>query len=74
MEVEARDGRSGVHVQLPGHAVQVGQPEVDTAHRQHAGLKQVDVTVVVPGNLKGADRDDMHTFDFTFPMKLLDLY
>lgn len=57
MEVEARDRRSGVDAELLGHAVQVGQSEVDTAHRQHGGLEQVDVPVVVPGNLEAEGRD-----------------
>lgn len=52
VEVEARDCRSSVDAELLGHAVQVGQSEVNTAHRQHGGLKQVDVPVVVTGNLK----------------------
>lgn len=52
MEVEARDRGSSIDGELLGHAVQVGQSEVSTAHRQHTGLKQVDVPVVVTGNLK----------------------
>lgn len=52
MEVEARDGRSSIDAELLGHAVQVGQSDVNTAHRKHTGLKQVDVPKVVTGNLK----------------------
>lgn len=52
MEVKARDCRSSINAELLGHTVQVGQSEVNTAHRQHGGLKQVDVPVVVTGNLK----------------------
>lgn len=51
MEVEARDCRSSINAELFGHTVQVGQSEVNTAHRQHTGLKQVDVSEVVTGNL-----------------------
>lgn len=57
MEVEARDCRSGIDAELLGHTVQVGQSEVNTAHRQHGGLKQVDVPVVVTGNLKAEGHD-----------------
>lgn len=52
MEVEARNCRSSIDAELLGHTVQVGQSEVNTTHRQHRGLKQVDVSVVVTGNLK----------------------
>jgi len=54
VEVEACDGGRGVHVQLAGHTVQGGQPQVDAAHGQHAGLEQVDVAVLVSGHLGGA--------------------
>lgn len=59
VEVEARDRRSSIDAELLGHAVQVGQPEVDTAHRQHGGLEQVDVPKVVTGNLKTGWRDSV---------------
>lgn len=52
MEVKARDCRSSINAELLGHTMQVGQSEMNTAHRQHGGLKQVDVPVVVTGNLK----------------------
>lgn len=52
MEVEACDCRSSIDAELLGHTVKVGQSEVNAAHRQHTGLKQVDVPVVVTGNLK----------------------
>lgn len=56
MEVKACNCGGGVEVQLPGHAVQVGQLEVNTAHRQHTGLKEVDITVVITGNLKETEK------------------
>lgn len=52
MEIEARHRRGSIHAELLGHAVQVGQSEVNTAHRKHTGLEQVDVPIVVTGNLK----------------------
>lgn len=52
MEVEACHRRGSIDAELLGHAVQVGQSEVSTAHRQHTGLKQVDIPIVVTGNLK----------------------
>lgn len=51
VEVKACDGGRSVHVQFPGHSVQVGQLQVDAAHGQHAGFEQVDVAVIVTGNL-----------------------
>ena len=54
VEVEACDGGRGVHVQFAGHAVQSGKSQVDAAHRQHAGLKQVHVPILVTGHLGGA--------------------
>lgn len=59
MEVKACNRGGGVEAQLPGHTVQVGQLEVNTAHRQHTGLKEVDITVVVTGNLKETDTENM---------------
>lgn len=55
VEVEACDGGGRIQVQLAGHAVQVGQPQVHAAHRQHAGLEQVHVAKVVAGNLKDTE-------------------
>lgn len=63
MEVKACHRRGSIDAELLGHAVQVGQSEVSTAHRQHTGLEQVDVPIVVAGNLK-AESD-------TFKYKLL---
>lgn len=51
VEVEARDRRRCINVQFPAHPVQVGQLQVDAAHGQHAGFEQVDVAVIVTGNL-----------------------
>lgn len=51
VEVEARDRRRRIDVQFPGHPVQVGQLQVDATHGQHAGFEQVDVAVIVTGNL-----------------------
>lgn len=52
MEVEACHCRGSIDAELLGYAVQVGQSEVSTAHRQHTGLEQVDIPIVVTGNLK----------------------
>lgn len=52
MEVETCDCRRCINVQFPGHAVQVGQPDMNTAHRQHTGFKQVDITVVITWDLR----------------------
>lgn len=54
VEVKACDCRGSIDAELLGHTVQIGQSEVDTAHRQHGGLEQVDVPVVVTGNLMTA--------------------
>lgn len=51
VEVEARDGGRRVDVQFPGHPVQVGQLQVDAADGQHAWFEEVDVAVIVTGNL-----------------------
>lgn len=56
VEVKAGDRRRRIDVQFPGHPVQVGQPQVDAAHGQHAGLEQVDVAVIVAGNLTETGR------------------
>ena len=51
MEIEAGDGLRAVDVQLPGHAVQVGQVQLDAADRHHAGQEEVHVPKLVPGHL-----------------------
>lgn len=51
VEVEACDGGRRVDVQFPGHPVQVWQLQVNAAHGQHAGFEQVDVAVIIAGNL-----------------------
>lgn len=55
--VESCDCRRSIQVQLPCHAVQVGQPQVNAAHRDHTGFKQVDVTVIITGDLNGTQRE-----------------
>lgn len=57
MVVEARDCRCSIEVQLSGHTVQVGQSHMNTAHRDHTGFKEVDVTVIVTRNLKGTHKE-----------------
>lgn len=52
VEVEACNSGRRVDVQFPGHPVQVGQLQVDAAHGQHAGFEQVDIAVIVTGNLR----------------------
>lgn len=52
VEIEAGDGLRAVDVQLPGHAVQVGQVQLDAAHGHHAGQEQVHVPKLVPGHLR----------------------
>lgn len=53
MEIEAGDGLDAVDVQLAGHAVQVGQVELDTADGHHAGQEEVHVPELIPGHLRG---------------------
>jgi len=55
MVVKACDCRCSVKVEFLGNAVQIGQPDVNTAHRYHAGFKQVDVTVFVTRDLRRTD-------------------
>lgn len=52
MEVEASDGLDTVNVQLAGYAVQVGQVQLDTADRHHAGQEEVYVPKFIPGDLQ----------------------
>lgn len=52
MEVEAGDGLRAVNVQLAGHAVQVGQVQLDAANGHHAGQEEVHVPKLVPGHLR----------------------
>lgn len=52
MEVEASDGLDTVDVQLTGHTVQVGQIQLDTADRHHAGQEEVHVPKFIPGDLR----------------------
>lgn len=59
MEVETCDCRRCVNVQFPGHTVQVGQPDMNTAHRQHTGFKQVDITVVITWDLRKTYKNTM---------------
>ena len=76
VEVETRDGGRGVHVQFAGHAVQGGQPQVDAAHGQHAGLEQVHVPVLVTGHLgraRGGILITKKTLNRHFPKGLLGL-
>lgn len=54
--VEACDRRGSVQVQLPGHTVQVGQSQVNAAHRDHAGFKKVHVAVIITWDLSGKGR------------------
>lgn len=65
MVVKPCNGRYGVEVKLPGHAVQVGQPEMKAAHRQHARFEQVDVPVLVPRNLRRTDESLTFLIHFT---------
>lgn len=51
MEVEASDGRDTVDVQLAGHALQIGQMQLDAANRHHAGPEEVHVPELIPGHL-----------------------
>lgn len=53
MEVEASNGLRTVDVQLAGYAVQVGQVQLDTADRHHAGQEEVHVPKLIPGDLQG---------------------
>lgn len=52
MEIEAGDGLDTVNVQLAGHAVQVGQVELDAANGHHAGQEEVHVPKLIPGDLQ----------------------
>ena len=52
MEIEARNSLGTVNVQLSGHAVQVGQVQLDAADRHHAGQEEVHVPKFVPGDLR----------------------
>lgn len=63
--VEACDRRGGIQVQLPGHAVQVGQSQVNAAHRDHAGFKKVHVPVIVTGDLGRTGRKRTRLKGFT---------
>lgn len=52
MEIEARNSLGTVDVQLSGHAVQVGQVQLDAADGHHAGQEEVHVAEFVPGDLR----------------------
>lgn len=52
MEIEASDGLDTVDVQLAGHTVQIGQVQLDTADRHHAGQEEVHVPKFIPGDLR----------------------
>lgn len=53
MEIEAGDGLGTVDVQLTGHSVQVGQMQLDTTDRHHAGQEEVHIPKFIPGDLQG---------------------
>lgn len=52
MEIEASDGLGTVDAQLTSHTVQVGQVQLDTANRHHAGQEEVHVPKFIPGDLQ----------------------
>lgn len=53
MEIEAGNGLDTVDVQLTGHALQVGQIQLDTADGHHAGQEEVHIPKFIPGDLQG---------------------
>jgi hypothetical protein len=52
MEIEASDGLDTVNVQLAGHTVQIGQVQLDTADRHHAGQEEVHIPKFIPWHLQ----------------------
>lgn len=51
MEIKACNSRDTVDVEFTGHTVQIGQVQVDTADRHHAGQEEVHVSELIPGYL-----------------------
>lgn len=53
MEIKASDSRDTVDAQPSSHTVQVGQVQLDTANRHHAGQEEVYIPKFIPGDLWG---------------------